>query len=233
MDAFIYALVLVPALTELLPQIRHRGHPGQHRVLRQHPAGAVPARLGPVDGVGPDRRSHRARARADADDPLLLALHVPLRPGEQHLAARRPPRVRAASGIGGEQPVGGTFVAEEWPESQRKMGAGLMHTGYYFGFFLAAVANYFIGANYGWRWMFILGGMPALLVGFIQSGVHESTKWQERFGDRTHAARPEMRDAFARALHAGRTRAGRSSCRGCSSCRSSGCGRARSTCRRR
>ena len=40
-----------------------------------------------------------------------------------------------------------------------------MHTGYYFGFFLAALANYFIGANYGWRWMFILGGAPALLVG--------------------------------------------------------------------
>ena len=34
-----------------------------------------------------------------------------------------------------------------------------MHTGYYFGFFLAAIANYFIGANYGWRWMFIFGGV--------------------------------------------------------------------------
>ena len=42
------------------------------------------------------------------------------------------------------------------------MGAGLMHTGYYFGFFFAAVANYFIGATYGWRWMFIFGGLPAL-----------------------------------------------------------------------
>ena len=54
------------------------------------------------------------------------------------------------------------------------MGAGYMHTGYYFGFFLAALANYVIGANFGWRWMFVLGGTPALLVGWIQSGVHES-----------------------------------------------------------
>ena len=39
-------------------------------------------------------------------------------------------------GLGGEQPIGGTFIAEEWPEDRRKMGAGYMHTGYYFGFFL-------------------------------------------------------------------------------------------------
>ena len=81
-------------------------------------------------------------------------------------------------------------------EDQRKLGAGLMHTGYYFGFFFASVANYFIGANYGWRWMFIFGGFPALLIGFIRYGVRESTKWQERFSDETRA-RPAMRDAIA------------------------------------
>ena len=58
-------------------------------------------------------------------------------------------------GIGGEWSVGATFISEEWPEERRKMGAGLMHTGYYFGFFLAALANYFIGAHFGWRWMFV------------------------------------------------------------------------------
>ena len=52
--------------------------------------------------------------------------------------------------------AGGTFIAEEWPEDRRKMGAGYMHTGYYFGFFLAAIANYTIGANFGWRWMFMI-----------------------------------------------------------------------------
>jgi MFS family permease len=92
-------------------------------------------------------------------------------------------RVLCGIGIGGEQPVGGTFVAEVWPEDRRKMGAGYMHTGYYFGFFLAALANYFIGANFGWRWMFALGGAPALLVGWIRRGVHESATWQQQRGD--------------------------------------------------
>jgi MFS family permease len=70
-----------------------------------------------------------------------------------------------------------------------------MHTGYYFGFFLAAIANYYIGANFGWRWMFVLGGAPALLVGWIQSGVREPATWQTRAADERQ--RPRMRDAFA------------------------------------
>lgn len=60
------------------------------------------------------------------------------------------------------------------------MGAGLMHTGYYFGFFLAAIANYFIGAHFGWRWMFVVGGTPALLVAFFYNRVREPARWQNK-----------------------------------------------------
>ena len=87
-------------------------------------------------------------------------------------------RFLAGIGIGGEWAMGGTFVAEEWPEDRRKMAAGWMHTGYYVGFFLAALANYGIGARYGWRAMFALGGVPALLVSFIRYGVRESERWE-------------------------------------------------------
>jgi MFS family permease len=55
-----------------------------------------------------------------------------------------------------------------------------MHTGYYVGIFLAAICNYFIGARYGWRAMFVVGGTPALLVGFIRYGVRESQRWENR-----------------------------------------------------
>jgi MFS family permease len=44
--------------------------------------------------------------------------------------------------------------------------------------------------------MFIFGGLPALLIGFIRYGVRESAKWQERFGE-DERKRPKMRDAFA------------------------------------
>src|SRR5258708_10528926 len=49
-----------------------------------------------------------------------------------------------------------------------------------------------MGANYGWRWMFVLGGAPALLVGWIQSGVREPGTWKSK----TARERPRMRDAF-------------------------------------
>jgi MFS family permease len=89
-------------------------------------------------------------------------------------------RLLAGVGIGGEWSMGGTFVAEEWPEDRRKMGAGLMHTGYYFGFFLAAIANYYVGGHFGWRAMFVVGGVPALLVAFIYYGVHEPSRWENK-----------------------------------------------------
>jgi MFS family permease len=92
-------------------------------------------------------------------------------------------RLLAGIGIGGEWSMGGTFVAEEWPEDRRKMAAGAMHTGYYVGFFLAAIANYTIGARWGWRAMFAVGGTPALLVAFIRYGVAEPKRWRSRRED--------------------------------------------------
>jgi MFS family permease len=89
-------------------------------------------------------------------------------------------RFLAGIGIGGEWAMGGTFVAEEWPEDRRKPAAGWMHTGYYVGFFFAAIANYEVGAHYGWRAMFAIGGLPALLVGFIRYGVKESKRWESQ-----------------------------------------------------
>ena len=109
-------------------------------------------------------------------------------------------RLLCGIGIGGEWSMGGTFVAEEWPEDRRKLGAGYMHTGYYVGLFLAAIANYFIGARYGWRVMFMLGGLPALLVGFIRYSVQESAAWRERMTDRH--SRPTMGQAFVTLFNA-------------------------------
>jgi MFS family permease len=87
-------------------------------------------------------------------------------------------RFLAGIGVGGEWAMAGTYVAEAWPEDRRKMGAGYMHTGYYFGFFLAALANKFVGESYGWRPMFAIGGAPAILIGFILYSVREPERWK-------------------------------------------------------
>ena len=194
MDAFIYSLVLVPALTELLPK---SGIPATQANIGFY--GSILFALflagwgmSMVWGPIADRFG---RVKALMMTILMYSFFTLACGLVQNVYQLAVLRVFCGIGLGGEQPIGGTFIAEEWPEDRRKMGAGYMHTGYYFGFFLAALANYVIGTNYGWRWMFVLGGTPALLVGWIQSGVHESAGWKARFEN--PAARPRMRDSFA------------------------------------
>lgn len=195
MDASIYAVVLVPALRDLLPASGIAATPGNIGYY-----GSILLALflfgwglSMVWGPVADRFG---RVRALMLTILAYSLFTFLCGLVTNIWQLAVLRVLCGIGIGGEQPIGGTFVAEEWPEDRRKFGAGLMHTGYYFGFFLAAFANYFIGANFGWRWMFILGGAPALLVSWIRRGVRESATWQKQLGD-AHR-RPAMRQAFAR-----------------------------------
>jgi MFS family permease len=193
MDAFIYALVLVPALTELLPRSGvavNQGNVGYYGSVLQALfllGWGLSMAWGPIaDRFG--------RVRALILTILFYSVFTFMCGVVTNIWQLAVLRVLCGIGLGGEQPMGGTFVAEEWPEDRRKMGAGYMHTGYYFGFFLAALANYYIGANYGWRWMFILGGAPALLVGWIQSGVREPKTWQDKAAKKE---RPGMMQAFA------------------------------------
>ena len=76
-----------------------------------------------------------------------------------------------------------------------------MHTGYYFGTFLAAIVNYTVGAHYGWRAVFAVGGTPALLVAFIRYGVRESKRWEHRVARLER--RWTARDAFFALFSAG------------------------------
>src|SRR2546430_17389546 len=85
-------------------------------------------------------------------------------------------RFMAGIGIGGEWAVGAALVSEDWPEERRTMGAALMHTGYYIGFFFAAVANVFIGSRFGWRYMFAVGGVPAAFIARIMKTGREPAR---------------------------------------------------------
>ena len=193
MDAFIYALVLVPALTELLPASGIAVTPGNIGYYGSILMAMFLLGWGASMVWGPVS-DHIGRVRALMLTILCYSLFTFLCGVVTNIWQLAILRVLVGIGIGGEQPVGAAYVAEELPEDRRAMGAGLMHTGYYFGFFFAALANYFIGATYGWRWMFMFGGVPALFIGFIRYGVRESAAWQKRFAE--ERKRPKMRDAF-------------------------------------
>jgi MFS family permease len=192
MDSFIYSLVLVPALTELLPRsgiaatAGNVGFYGSVLFALFLIGWGVSMIWGPIaDRFG--------RVRTLTLTILCYSLFTLLCGVVTDIWQLAALRFLAGIGIGGEWAMGGTFIAEEWPEDRRKAGGGYMHTGYYFGFFLAALANYFVGAKYGWRWMFVVGGTPALLITFIRYGVRESDTWRRRVESLNH---PPMMEAF-------------------------------------
>ncbi len=192
MDSFIYSLVLVPALTELLPKSGIEPTPGNIGFYGSvlFALFLIGWGLSMLWGPIADRFGRVRTLTLTILCYSLFTLLCGLATNLWELAALR---LLAGIGIGGEWFIGATFVAEEWPEDRRKAGAGYMHTGYYFGFFLAALANYYVGAKYGWRWMFVVGGTPALLVTFIRYGVRESATWRERIAEKQ---RPAMSEAF-------------------------------------
>ena len=179
MDSFLYALVLVPALRDLLPR---SGIPADQSNIGLYGGILFAVFLlgwgcaflwGPVaDRFG--------RVRTLVLTIVCYSLFTFLGCIAASVWQLALFRFLAGAGIGGEWTLGGVFVAEEWPESRRKNGAAYMHTGYYFGTFLAAIVNYTIGARYGWRAVFAVGVTPALLVAFIQYGVKEPQRWRHR-----------------------------------------------------
>jgi len=179
MDSFIYALVLVPSLRELLPQsgiALTKGNIGFYGGLLFAlflTGWGLAFVWGPIgDKFG--------RVRTLMLTIVWYSLFTFLSAFVTSVWQLAILRLLAGIGIGGEWAMGGTFVAEEWPESRRRAGAGYMHTGYYVGVFLAALANFTIGSHYGWRAMFAVGGVPALLLAWIRHGVTEPARWQQK-----------------------------------------------------
>lgn len=81
-------------------------------------------------------------------------------------------------GMGGEWGVGASLVMESVPSKRRGLISGLLQEGYAFGFLLAAAVYYFVFPHFGWRAMFFIGGLPALLTLFIRSKIKETAAWK-------------------------------------------------------
>lgn len=80
-------------------------------------------------------------------------------------------------GMGGEWGVGASLALESVPAKWRGVLSGLLQEGYAFGYLLAAVAYWLVFPRFGWRSMFFIGGLPALLTLFIRFKVKESKAW--------------------------------------------------------
>jgi MFS family permease len=94
--------------------------------------------------------------------------------------------------IGSEWATGASMTAEVWPDHARGKAAGLMQCGLGIGFFLASLAWLFIGATgpNAWRYMYLIGILPAIFTLWIRRGIDESALWER--------ANEQRRSAVAR-----------------------------------
>jgi SHS family lactate transporter-like MFS transporter len=86
-------------------------------------------------------------------------------------------------GMGGEWGVGASLTMEKVPARFRGLLSGVLQEGYAFGFLLAAIAYQLVFPHWGWRPLFFIGGLPALLAIFVRMAVKESEVWQKNKAD--------------------------------------------------
>jgi MFS transporter, SHS family, lactate transporter len=82
-------------------------------------------------------------------------------------------------GMGGEWGVGSSLAMESIPPNRRGIISGVVQSGYSCGYLMAAVAAKFVLPMWGWRAMFWMGGLPALLALYIRWQVKETEAWKQ------------------------------------------------------
>ena len=83
-------------------------------------------------------------------------------------------------GMGGEWTTAAALIAETWRAQHRGKALGLMQSAYAIGEAIAALVVAVVLPRFGWRAVFFVGALPALLVFWIQKSVPEPTIWTQR-----------------------------------------------------
>src|SRR5438128_6632973 len=82
-------------------------------------------------------------------------------------------------GMGAQWGVGASLAMEKVPPHSRGVLSGLLQEGYAVGYLLAAICSLIVLPRWGWRPLFFIGGLPALLALFVRVKVKESEVWKE------------------------------------------------------
>lgn len=89
-------------------------------------------------------------------------------------------RFLAGLGLGGEYGIGMTLVSETWPAAKRARATAGVAMGWQAGAVLAAILAAFVLPDYGWRGLFLVGVVPALLAAWARHGLKEPPMWVKR-----------------------------------------------------
>jgi MFS family permease len=173
-DTTIYAFVLVPALKVILPASGVSATDTPHWGLTFFAIFLAGWGSSFVIGLLADRVG---RLRALGISIALYAIGT-LASGLAHnIPEFAAARFVAGFGLGAEWFIGGTGVAEAFPEDERPKWTGRFHSAWYAGFILAAAIVPFIVGPVGWRGVFFIGIIPAALLFYIRIKAEEPQRW--------------------------------------------------------
>jgi MFS family permease len=106
-------------------------------------------------------------------------------------------RVILGIGMGGEWASGAALVSETWPKEHRGKALGLMQSAWAIGYAAAAIVTWLVLPIGGWRAVFFVGILPALLTLWVRRSVEEPAIWREKQLRTQPAERGRMGDVFA------------------------------------
>jgi MFS family permease len=104
-------------------------------------------------------------------------------------------RVLLGIGMGGEWASGATLVSETWPAEHRGKALGFMQSAWAIGYGAAALVTGLVLPRWGWRAVFFVGILPAVLTLWIRLKVREPALWRDARA-RPAATRGRFRDMF-------------------------------------
>lgn len=88
-------------------------------------------------------------------------------------------RLLLGLGMGGEWAAGAALVAETWSAEHRGKALSLMQSSWAVGYALGALVVALVMPHFGWRAVFFVGIVPALVALWIRRHLHEPMVWKK------------------------------------------------------
>lgn len=199
-DTFVLLITARPTLTELLPH-------DQLHALSSYQGYLVAITLagwatgGIIGGVVGDRLGRR---RTMIVAVAVYSMFTVLAALTWNWWTFGSARFLTGVGIGAEWGVGTSLLQEVWPERWRTKGAGLLQSGFSLGGVIVSALWVLLGSTYGlsWRWMYLFGVLPLVIVLLVRRHIPESQRWASAGRSTTarQLLRPGLRRNFLGAL---------------------------------
>jgi len=139
------------------------------------------------------------RTRALMGSVLIYSVATALCGLSQNLVQLLVFRTILGIGMGGEWASGAALVSETWPDEHRGKALGFMQSAWAIGYGLAAAVTAVVLPAFGWRAVFFVGVLPAVLTIWVRRRVEEPELWQAQrraAASTPRAARASLADAF-------------------------------------